>query len=122
MPNTLHTLPFVCALRSFKVEPRSLELFQSEWLSREAAMSSFPGFQGFKLSQEGEQWVAQSQWASIPEWEAWNLSPVCRRSHLPLVGVAHGRGRDAGGGGGGGGGKGGGGGGGGQQTLGEIAA
>lgn len=22
-------------------------------------------------------------WASIPEWEAWNLSEQCRRSHLP---------------------------------------
>lgn len=68
----------------FKVLPEAVALFEATWREREEAMRSFPGFQGFKLSRDGDNFAASSTWATIPEWEAWNLSPVCRRSHLPL--------------------------------------
>ncbi|KAI8477384.1 MAG: hypothetical protein J3K34DRAFT_398051 [Monoraphidium minutum] len=71
-------------INRFKVQPEAVGHFEAEWRGREAAMAKFGGFQGFKLEREGEQWVARSTWASIPEWEAWSLSPECRRSHLPL--------------------------------------
>lgn len=62
-----------------------MALFEGVWREREAAMQSFPGFQGFKLTNDGDQWVAQQTWATIPEWEAWSLSDPARRTHLPLV-------------------------------------
>ncbi|KIZ01495.1 hypothetical protein MNEG_6470 [Monoraphidium neglectum] len=71
-------------INRFKVEPQSVALFEGVWREREAAMQSFPGFQGFKLTNDGDQWVAQQTWATIPEWEAWSLSDPARRTHLPL--------------------------------------
>jgi hypothetical protein len=70
----------------FKVRPEAVALFEAEWRKREEAMRDFAGFQGFSLTRDGDNFVASSTWATIPEWEAWSLSPVCRRSHLPLVG------------------------------------
>ncbi|GBF90910.1 hypothetical protein Rsub_03765 [Raphidocelis subcapitata] len=77
------TGPFTNTNR-FKVKPEAVALFEEAWREREAAMRAFPGFQGFTLSRDGDNFVAASSWATIPEWEAWSLSEPCRRSHLPL--------------------------------------
>jgi heme-degrading monooxygenase HmoA len=88
------TGPFTNTNR-FKVTPKAVPQFEAAWREREAAMRSFSGFQGFSLEKSGagsgssgggggDEYVARQTWASIPEWEAWNLSEPCRRSHLPL--------------------------------------
>lgn len=47
-------------------------------------MRGQPGFQSFELNVDGDFYVIKSSWATIPEWEAFNLTPEARRSHLPV--------------------------------------
>jgi antibiotic biosynthesis monooxygenase (ABM) superfamily enzyme len=58
--------------------------FLSTWAAREALMRGAPGFQGFELAESAPgQYTVTSRWASVPQWEAWDLSGPARRSHLP---------------------------------------
>eukprot|EP00878_Enallax_costatus_P025414 GHUV01027190.1.p2 GENE.GHUV01027190.1~~GHUV01027190.1.p2 ORF type:complete len:164 (+),score=46.25 GHUV01027190.1:122-613(+) len=66
------------------IVPKHLQqAFLSEWRRREQDMQKHAGFVGFNVINDGENFTISSSWASIPEWEAWSLSPECRRSHLP---------------------------------------
>lgn len=66
------------------VVPKEVQpLFLANWREREQDMQQHSGFVDFELKQDGDNFVISSSWASIPEWEAWSLSPECRRSHLP---------------------------------------
>lgn len=61
-----------------------LEEFEATWHEREEFMQQMPGFLGFSMErQDGSDFVTTSKWASIPEWEAYSLSEIARRSHLP---------------------------------------
>lgn len=46
-------------------------------------MKQYPGFQGFNLQKDGDQYMASSSWATIPDWERYSCCPEARRSHLP---------------------------------------
>lgn len=70
-------------INKFYVPKEAQLIFVANWREREHDMQQFDGFLDFKLEQDGDKFVASSSWASIPEWEAWSLSPECRRSHLP---------------------------------------
>lgn len=74
--------PFINHLR-FQVPPPLQKAFESAWRERELDMRGAPGFQGFKMEQDGEQYMVSSSWDTIPNWEAYSLSPAARRSHLP---------------------------------------
>eukprot|EP00891_Asterochloris_glomerata_P001589 jgi/Astpho2/1589/Aster-x1017 len=70
----------------FLVPEDKLESFQATWADRAAEMKQFPGFQGFDISQQSDgTWLTVSRWETIPQWEAYSLSPEARRSHLPWV-------------------------------------
>jgi len=80
-PNPSET-PFTNTNR-FIVPKSCRSAFEAEWRQREKDMEKFAGFVDFRLVSDGENFIISSSWASIPDWEAWSLSPVCRRSHLP---------------------------------------
>eukprot|EP00879_Flechtneria_rotunda_P007091 GHRR01007443.1.p2 GENE.GHRR01007443.1~~GHRR01007443.1.p2 ORF type:complete len:179 (+),score=41.86 GHRR01007443.1:248-784(+) len=66
------------------IVPKHLQqVFTAEWRRREEDMQRHPGFQGLNVIHDGDSFTISSSWASIPDWEAWSLSPECRRSHLP---------------------------------------
>ncbi|KAL3132730.1 hypothetical protein ABBQ32_009234 [Trebouxia sp. C0010 RCD-2024] len=68
----------------FIVPEDKLEEFEATWHEREDIMQQMPGFLGFSMErQDGSDFVTTSKWASIPEWEAYSLSEIARRSHLP---------------------------------------
>ena len=72
-------------INKFIVPKHLQQAFLSEWQHREQDMQKHAGFVGFNVINDGENFTISSSWASIPEWEAWSLSPECRRSHLPWV-------------------------------------
>lgn len=57
--------------------------FEAAWKAREAYMETQPGFVSFNVASTDETYTITSKWASIPEWEAFNLSKEARRHHLP---------------------------------------
>eukprot|EP00892_Ulva_mutabilis_P000052 jgi/Ulvmu1/10047/UM059_0097.1 len=59
------------------------EQFEAAWAARHAYMETQPGFISFNISEVGDSYTVTSKWASIPEWEAFNLSKEARRHHLP---------------------------------------
>ena len=59
--------------------------FQAAWLERQSYMEAAPGFEGFRIEANGTDFTVVSEWHSVPEWEALNLSKPYRRSHLPTV-------------------------------------
>lgn len=61
------------------------EQFEAAWQARHAYMETQPGFIGFNMAEVGDSYTVTSKWASIPEWEAFNLSKEARRHHLPWV-------------------------------------
>lgn len=62
------------------------DAFKRAWSDRAAHMEEMPGFCGFDLKEGGSDTITvTSNWASIPEWEAFNLSKEARRQHLPSV-------------------------------------
>lgn len=75
--------PFTNTQR-FQVPQECARLFEEEWQRRAADMKNYDGFQGFSINREGAgTYVISSSWSSIPQWEAYNLGPEIRRSHLP---------------------------------------
>ncbi|KAL3157072.1 hypothetical protein ABBQ38_001319 [Trebouxia sp. C0009 RCD-2024] len=71
-------------INKFIVPEDKLEEFEATWHEREEFMQQMPGFLGFSMErQDGSDFVTTSKWASIPEWEAYSLSEIARRSHLP---------------------------------------
>ena len=70
----------------FVVPGDAKDAFTQAWQARAAHMESCAGFQGFDMEQQdSNEYAVQSQWASIPDWEAFNLSEAARRQHLPSV-------------------------------------
>lgn len=74
----------------FTVTESAREAFEEAWAARRADMERADGFMGFELEaggagSHGAEYTVRSQWRSIPDWEAWNLSLTARRSHLPAV-------------------------------------
>lgn len=61
------------------------EHFEAAWAARHAYMKTQRGFVSFNISEVDDSYTVTSKWASIPEWEAFNLSKEARRHHLPWV-------------------------------------
>lgn len=59
--------------------------FEAAWKARESYMETQPGFLGFSMTASDDTYTITSKWASVPEWEAFNLSKEARRHHLPWV-------------------------------------
>lgn len=71
-------------VNKFIVPEDKVPEFEDAWHQREEVMQQSAGFLGFSLERKDDSdFVATSRWASIPEWEAYSLSEIARRSHLP---------------------------------------
>eukprot|EP01025_Chloroclados_australasicus_P028539 TRINITY_DN2828_c0_g1_i3.p1 TRINITY_DN2828_c0_g1~~TRINITY_DN2828_c0_g1_i3.p1 ORF type:complete len:260 (-),score=38.00 TRINITY_DN2828_c0_g1_i3:651-1319(-) len=68
----------------FIVPEEAQAAFKEAWSERARHMETMDGFEGFSIDQDGETFTVVSKWASIPKWEAFNLSKAARRSHLPV--------------------------------------
>jgi heme-degrading monooxygenase HmoA len=72
--------------QKFKVPEAVESEFVEAWNARAELMEQATGFKGFDIHKKGDEtYVVQSRWASIPEWEKFNLSASFRRHHLPWV-------------------------------------
>lgn len=61
------------------------EEFEAAWKARHSYMETQAGFLGFNITVMDDTYTVTSKWATIPEWEAFNLSKEARRHHLPWV-------------------------------------
>lgn len=84
VPATASNLPFQNVQR-FHVPDEAKPHFEAAWKAREAYMETQPGFVSFNVAVTDQTYTITSKWASIPEWEAFNLSKEARRHHLPSV-------------------------------------
>lgn len=58
--------------------------FELEWKEREKNMNLYTGFNGLKITREGNNYTVTSSWATAYDWEDWATGSHHRRSHLPL--------------------------------------
>lgn len=72
-------------VQRFYVPDEAKPHFEAAWKAREAYMETQPGFVSFNMATTDDKYTITSKWASIPEWEAFNLSKGARRHHLPSV-------------------------------------
>jgi heme-degrading monooxygenase HmoA len=72
--------------QKFQVPDQIKSAFVEAWNARSQLMEQAAGFTGFDIQKQGDEtYVVESRWASIPEWEEFNLSSPARRHHLPWV-------------------------------------
>lgn len=69
----------------YQVPPHLRAEFTAVWAERESIMKQFPGFQGVQMFELAPDTISvASSWASIPEWEAFDLSAIAKRVHFPV--------------------------------------
>lgn len=70
----------------FVVPVEAQAAFMDAWEARAAHMETMSGFEGYVMkASDDDEFIVESRWASIAEWEAFNLSKTARRQHLPSV-------------------------------------